>query len=38
MTDQQRRDAIDKAKDVAQNLTAGLKADGSPEAAPPPGP
>lgn len=36
MTDQQRRDAIDKAKDVAQNLTAGLKPDGTPEAPPSP--
>lgn len=31
MTDAQRLAAIDKAKDAVQNLTAGLKADGSPE-------
>ena len=34
MTDKQRLEAIDKAKDVVQNLTAGLKADGTPEDAP----
>lgn len=31
MTDAQRLAAIDKAKDAAQNLTAGLNADGTPE-------
>jgi len=31
MTDQERLDAIDAAKEEATNLTAGLKKDGTPE-------